>query len=190
MSDVAFVVDLLEIDVEAASTCPPGELEGQLIVTMREACRGALLSTSTRVLEPTYLCELQTSQESLGRAYGVLARLRATVLSEDIKEGTPIFSIRAYLPVVESFGFATDLRKSTSGAADPQLVFSHFEPLGMDPFFTVSSEEDQEALDDGDIPTINLARKLVDSVRRRKGLHVEEKVVQNATKQRTLARKK
>ena len=34
----------------------------------------------------------------------------------------------------------------------------------------------------------NVARRLVDSVRRRKGLPVEEKVVSRATKQRTLKR--
>ncbi len=36
----------------------------------------------------------------------------------------------------------------------------------------------------------NLARDLVDKVRRRKGLAVNEKVVKDATKQRTLARKR
>ena len=107
-----------------------------------------------------------------------------------MKEGTNLFMIRAHLPVVESFGFATDLRKSTSGAAHPQLVFSHYEPLGQDPNFRVATEEEQEAMDDGEYDGVNIARKLVDDVRRRKGLRVEEKAVQCATKQRTLARKK
>ena len=60
----------------------------------------------------------------------------------------------------------------------------------QDPLFVVATEEDQEAADDGALPTINLARRLVDGVRRRKGLRVEEKAVQHATKQRTLAKKK
>ena len=112
------------------------------------------------------------------------------VIAEDMKEGTPIFTIRAHLPVVESFGFATDLRKTTSGAAHPQLVFSHYEAMAQDPHFAVASEEDQEALDDGALPTVNLARKLVDDVRRRKGLRVEDKAVRCATKQRTMTRMK
>ena len=118
------------------------------------------------------------------------------VISEELKEGTPIFTIRAHLPVVESFGFAHHLRKDTSGAAHPQLVFSHFEPLSQDPNFTVSTaklmstEEEQENLDGGDYDGINLARKLVDDVRRRKGLRVEEKAVKSATKQRTLSKKR
>ena len=62
--------------------------------------------------------------------------------------------------------------------------------LRQDPLFVVTTDEDQEAADDGTLPSVNVARKLMDSVRRRKGLRVEEKAVQHATKQRTLARKK
>lgn len=62
--------------------------------------------------------------------------------------------------------------------------------LAQDPRFVVLTEEQQEALDDGDLPTINLAKKLVDDVRRRKGLRVEDKVVASATKQRTISRKR
>ena len=127
----------------------------------------------------------------MGKTYGVLSKRRARILAEDLREGTPIFCIKALLPVVESFGFAQDLRSSTSGAAHPQLVFSHYEPLEQDPLFVVATEEEQEALDDGTLPTTNVARKLVDKTRRRKGLLVEgDKVVQFATKQRTLARKR
>ncbi len=193
MDDVAFVLDELRGPTAAeaaAAELQSGELEGQLIVAAKEACRAAVLAGSPRVLEPVYLCELQTSQDSMGKTYGVLSKRRAVILSEDLKEGTPIFTIRAHLPVAESFGFATDLRKTTSGAAHPQLIFAHFEALPQDPNFAVTSEEDQEALDDGDLPTINLARKLVDDVRRRKGLRVDEKVVQSATKQRTRTKMK
>ena len=41
--------------------------------------------------------------------------------------GTNTFVVRVALPVVESFGFAEEIRKRTSGAASPQLVFSHWE---------------------------------------------------------------
>mmetsp|Transcript_1290 Transcript_1290/g.2653 ORF Transcript_1290/g.2653 Transcript_1290/m.2653 type:complete len:200 (+) Transcript_1290:345-944(+) len=163
---------------------------GQLIASVKDAARQALLRCGTRLLEPVYLCELQATQEILGKMYGVLSKRRSRVLSEEMREGTTLFTIRAHMPVVESFGFATDLRKSTSGAAHPQMVFSHFEPLEQDPRFVVMTEEEQEALDDGALPSINLARKLMDDVRRRKGLRVEDKAVASATKQRTLARKK
>lgn len=44
-----------------------------------------------------------------------------------MKEGTDVFIIKAVLPVAESFGFADEIRKRTSGLASPQLVFSHWE---------------------------------------------------------------
>ena len=197
MSGVVLVIDELtnslpgaDADADDALASDAGLLEGQMIVAAKDACRSAMLQCSCRVLEPVYDCELQTTQDSMGRTYGVLAKRRAQVLSEELKEGTPIFTIRAHLPVAESFGFAADLRKNTSGAAHPQLVFSHFEPLSQDPNFTVATEEEQENLDGGDYDGVNLARKLVDAVRRRKGLRVEEKAVKSATKQRTRTKMK
>lgn len=44
--------------------------------------------------------------EVLGKVYGVVARRRGRIVSEEMKEGTSFFTIRALLPVVESFGFA------------------------------------------------------------------------------------
>ena len=43
-------------------------------------------------------------------------------------EGTSLFLLSATLPVAESFGFAQQLLKKTSGnATAPQLVFSHWQ---------------------------------------------------------------
>ena len=107
-------------------------------------------------------------------------------------EGTQTFVITALLPVVESFGFADDLRKQTSGAAtSPQLLFSHWEVLDVDPFFRPKTEAEREEWGDTlhEGQGRNIAREFVDSVRGRKGLPVERKVVAHAEKQRTLSRK-
>ena len=98
--------------------------------------------------------------------------------------------------MAESFGFADELRTRTSGAASAMLMFSHWEAMGgepveADPLFVPLTEEEREELGEGgDAPTRNIARKLVDAARRRKGLPVEVKVVASATKQRTMARRK
>ena len=42
----------------------------------------------------------------LGKVYGVVARRRGRIVAEEMKEGTSFFTVRALLPVVESFGFA------------------------------------------------------------------------------------
>ena len=106
-----------------------------------------------------------------------------------MQEGSPLFTVHAYLPVAEGFGFADELRKGTSGSSSALLVLSHWEQLTEDPFFVPKTEEEKEEFGDGSSVPRNTARKLIDAVRRRKGLPVEEKIVQHATKQRTLARK-
>ena len=62
-----------------------------------------------------------------GKLYGVLGKRAGRVLQDDMIEGSSLFSIGAVLPVVESFGFAEEIRKKTSGLASPQLKFSHWE---------------------------------------------------------------
>ena len=59
--------------------------------------------------------------------YGVLGKRHGRILSEEMKEGSTSFQISAVLPVIESFGFAEEFRKKTSGLAMPQLKFSHWE---------------------------------------------------------------
>ena len=38
-----------------------------------------------------------------------------------------MFTVKAYLPVNESFGFTADLRSHTQGQAFPQCVFDHWD---------------------------------------------------------------
>lgn len=166
-----------------------GLFTGQVMTTVKDACRSAVLQKKPRLVEAMYFCELNTPTEYLGPMYAVLARRRARVLKEEMQEGSPLFTVHAYVPVSESFGFADELRRWTSGASSALLVLSHWEALSEDPFFVPKTEEEIEEFGDGSSVPRNTARKLIDAVRRRKGLPVEEKVVQHATKQRTLARK-
>ncbi|TYZ67817.1 hypothetical protein PybrP1_004853, partial [[Pythium] brassicae (nom. inval.)] len=103
-----------------------GPLSGQVISTMRSTCRVGF------VKQPC----------SAGDVY-----------AEKLSDGTALFTVRAHVPVVESFGFATDLLIQTSGAAsNPQLV-EH-----------------------------NYVRRYIEAVRKRKGLARDEKVVVQLSK--------
>lgn len=94
------------------------------------------------------------------------------MLSEQMKEGTPFFTIQSLLPAAESFGFADDMRKRTSGAAQPQLRFAGFETLDEDPLWQPFTEDDLEDL--GELADReSVAKRYMDRVRRRKGLLVE-----------------
>ena len=130
-----------------------------------------------------------SSVEMLGKAYAVLNRRRSRILREEMKEGTAVFEVNALLPVVESFGFVTEMRTKTSGAAAPQMAFSHYELIDVDPFFVPTTEDELEEIGEVDYSD-NIAMRYIRDVRRRKGLMVEEKIVESAEKQRTLSRKK
>ncbi|CAJ1048662.1 elongation factor-like GTPase 1 [Xyrichtys novacula] len=104
-----------------------GPMSGQLIAAMKEACRQAFQAQPQRLMAAMYTCEIMATAEVLGRVYGVLGKREGRVLHEEMKEGTDVFIIKAMLPVAESFGFADEIRKRTSGLASPQLVFSHWE---------------------------------------------------------------
>ena len=67
--------------------------------------------------------------QSLGGIYSVLNQKRGHVFEEAQRPGTPIFNLKAYLPVIESFGFTGTLRAATSGQAFPQCVFDHWETM-------------------------------------------------------------
>ncbi|XP_068693562.1 elongation factor-like GTPase 1 isoform X1 [Montipora foliosa] len=162
-----------------------GPFSGQLMSAVKEGCRRAFLLQPVRLMAAMYTCEIQATAEVLGRMYAVVAKREGRVLKEEMKEGSDVFDVTAVLPVAESFGFAEEIRKRTSGLANPQLVFSHWEVVDIDPFWVPTTEEEYTHFGEK-ADSENQARKYMNSVRRRKGLYVEEKTVEHAEKQRTL----
>jgi elongation factor 2 len=102
---------------------------GQIIPTARRVLYAATLLADPALQEPIYLVEIQVPEQAMGGIYGVLTRRRGHVFSEEQRVGTPLFTVKAYLPVMESFGFNADLRAGTSGQAFPQSVFDHWQIL-------------------------------------------------------------
>lgn len=82
-----------------------------------------------------------------------------------MQEGSDVFSIKTVIPVCESFGFSEEILKKTSGLALPQLVFSHWEVLPIDPYWIPTTQE--EYLHYGDkADNENIARRYMNQVRR------------------------
>lgn len=130
---------------------------GQIIPTARRVLYASALLAEPRFLEPIFLVEIQVPEHAMGGVYGVITRRRGNIISEEQRPGTPLFTIKANLPVMESFGFNGDLRAATSGQAFPQSVFDHWDILpGGSP------------LD----PT-NKVNEMVRKMRKRKGLKEE-----------------
>ncbi|KAK7892808.1 translation elongation factor 2 [Exophiala xenobiotica] len=102
---------------------------GQIIPTARRVLYAATLLAEPALQEPVFLVEIQVPEQAMGGIYGVLTRRRGHVFYEEQRMGTPLFTVKAYLPVMESFGFNADLRAATGGQAFPQMVFDHWQIL-------------------------------------------------------------
>jgi len=126
---------------------------GQIIPTARRVLYACLLTADPRIMEPVYLVEIQCPENAVGGIYGVLNRRRGHVFEEAQTPGTPMFVVKAYLPVNESFGFTADLRSNTGGQAFPQCMFDHWQVLPGCP------------LTDGTKPN-----QIVEECKKRKGL--------------------
>lgn len=70
---------------------------------------------------------------SVSSLYTVLARRRGHVLSDAPIPGTPLYSVQGLIPVIDSFGFETDLRIHTQGQATVSLVFDRWQVVPGDP---------------------------------------------------------
>ncbi|KAJ5499265.1 hypothetical protein LT330_000164 [Penicillium expansum] len=102
---------------------------GQIIPTARRALYAAAMLADPALLEPIFNVEIQVPEQAMGGIYGVLTRRRGHVYTEEQRPGTPLFMVKAYLPVNESFGFPADLRSATGGQAFPQSIFDHWSIL-------------------------------------------------------------
>ena len=78
---------------------------GQIIPTARRACYSSFLMASPRLMEPVYSCTMLGPANAVSALYTVLARRRGHVLSDAPVPGTPLYSVKGLIPVIDSFGF-------------------------------------------------------------------------------------
>ncbi|XP_059060519.1 elongation factor-like GTPase 1 [Achroia grisella] len=191
MMGVAFCVEEWTLDKNEVddSSQTFGPLSGQIMSAVKDGCRKAFQAQPQRIMAAMYSCDIVVDQKVLGKLYAALGRRGGRVIASDLQGGSASFRVRALLPVAESFKFALELRTHTSGLAAPQLLFSHWEVVDIDPFWRPRTEE--EYLQWGEKwDGVNRAKAYVDSVRVRKGLATDKQLVQHAEKQRTLSKKK
>lgn len=172
----------VKVEITSIEDC---EYHDCTITKIRDAINDAVLKASPRIKLAMYTVDIQTSAELLGKVYTVIQKRRGQILTEEMKEGTPFFTVEAKLPVLNSFGFSEEIRKKTSGGAIPQLVFSGYETVLEDPFWVPTTEEELEDLGEKADKELWI-KSVMNEVRKSKGLFVDEKVVENAEKQRTL----
>ncbi|KAF8943191.1 Elongation factor 2 [Haplosporangium gracile] len=128
---------------------------GQIIPACRSAIYAAAYVAQPGLMEPIYLVEITCPETAMGGIYSVLNKRRGHTIGEEQRPGTPMYVVKAHLPIAESFGFTADLRQATGGQAFPQSVFDHWQLMNG-----VSNEDPK------------LVEKIL-SIRKRKGLKEE-----------------
>lgn len=123
------------------------------------------VQATPRLLEPVYYVEVQAPADCVAAVYTVLSRRRGHVTKDIPKPGSPLYTVKAYIPVIDANGFETDLRTATQGQAFVQMTFDHWSVVPGDPTDTSIQLRPLE-------PATGqaLARDLVLKTRRRKGL--------------------
>ncbi|XP_043221860.1 116 kDa U5 small nuclear ribonucleoprotein component-like isoform X1 [Amphibalanus amphitrite] len=138
---------------------------GQIIPTARRVAYSAFLMATPRMMEPYYFVEVQAPADCVSAVYTVLARRRGHVTQDAPVPGSPLYTIKAFIPAIDSFGFETDLRTHTQGQAFCLSVFHHWQIVPGDPLdksIVIRPLEPQ--------PATHLAREFMIKTRRRKGL--------------------
>jgi U5 small nuclear ribonucleoprotein component len=138
---------------------------GQIIPTARRVCYSSFLTAAPRLMEPIFYVEIETPSDCVATVYTILARRRGHVTQDLPKPGSPLYTIKALLPALDSSGFETDLRTHTQGQAFCQQVFDHWQIVPGDPLDKTIVLRPLEPS-----PAPHLARDLLIKTRRRKGL--------------------
>ncbi|KAG7840120.1 hypothetical protein KL942_002919 [Ogataea angusta] len=140
----------------------------QIIQMSRKACYTALMIATPRLLEPVYEIEILCFSSVLPALNKLLDRRRGKITNEAPVEGTPLYKVYGFVPVIESVGLETDIRMYSRGQAMSQLVFSHWsvvpgDPLDEDCFIPVLKPA----------PVQSLSRDFTMKTRKMKGLDDE-----------------
>lgn len=92
----------------------------------------SLQMATPRLMEPYYFVEVTAPADCVSSVYTVLAKRRGHVTTDAPIPGSPLYTIKAYIPVIDSFGFETDLRTHTQGQAFCLSVFSHWQVISVE----------------------------------------------------------
>jgi U5 small nuclear ribonucleoprotein component len=138
---------------------------GQIIPTARRTVHSGLLTATPRLMEPIYRLSMQCPQEVIEAVQPLLVKRRGHIVGDGPIAGSNLYSVKAFLPVLDSFGFETDLRTFTQGQAMVHSVFDHWAVVPGDPLDRSIVLHPLEPS-----PPQHLAREFLVKTRRRKGL--------------------
>ena len=94
------------------------------------AFKEAMRQAKPVLMEPVMSVEVVTPEEYMGDVIGDLSSRRGKVEGMGVRANARI--VKAYVPLAEMFGYATDLRSKSSGRASYSMTFDHYEEVSQD----------------------------------------------------------
>ena len=91
------------------------------------AFREAAKKADPVLLEPIFKVEVTVPEEYMGDVIGDISQRRGRIEGTDMNNGA--VAVRAFVPLSEMFGYATDLRSKTQGRGVYVMQMDHFEKL-------------------------------------------------------------
>ena len=107
---------------------------GQIMPPTKRVLYACQIKSKPGLMEPLYVCDITVPNHAVAGVYTTLNGRRGIIEGKEDRPGTPLTKIKAFLPVLESFGFASLLRQNTGGQAFPQMIFSHWAQVQGDAY--------------------------------------------------------
>jgi len=120
----------------------------QVIPAVRDAIKGAIMQARPVLFEPVQIMQFEAPAEFIGEISKIVQNRRGQML--EINQEEYQVTIKAKIPVAESFGLSNDLRSATQGRGAQFLVDQFFEKLPDE-----------------------LQMKIINQIRQRKGIKTE-----------------
>jgi elongation factor 2 len=121
----------------------------QVLPSVRQSLKLAMLDAGAVIYEPVQVLQIEAPQQYLGDLSKLIQNKRGQLI--DMEQERDHVTVKAKLPVGEMFGLSSDLRSATAGHGSQCLVDQNFEKLPRE-----------------------LQQKVVNQIRTRKGLKVDE----------------
>jgi U5 small nuclear ribonucleoprotein component len=163
------------LDVTTTTTTAAGDnnnnnitnsIGAQIFSAARKVSVASVLTASPRLAEPWYLVDILMAESNIHPIVkAITMKRRGRVLTEYLIPGTTFSRLTCTLPVLDSFGYETDLQVASRGRISCELVFNRWEMMMGDPL-----DESIQFRPLEPSPPEWLARELVVKTRRRKGL--------------------
>lgn len=142
-----------------------GRGTGQIVPASRRACYTSMFLASPKILEPISLVEIVCPSGLDEFINNIISKRRGHSGKEIPVPASPLVTILAFIPTIETFGFETDLRIHTSGQAFCTSCFDHWAIVPGNP---LDRNILLRPLEKAPIP--HLARDFLLKTRRRKGI--------------------